>query len=79
MKIYQKVIATFKPARTDDLINEAEHLIGFKGEFIASWIIEDGPYTGQWAMATPREFKDAIWVPLCDLEIDDEAATGTLQ
>ena len=71
LKKYDVVRAKFTPQKTDDLRNGAKELIGKTGEFMASWIIEDGyDYAGQWAMVPQWEYSDIFkfgWVPLCDL------------
>lgn len=74
MRPYEKVQATFKPKRTDDLKPDAVKYIGRSGVFEALWKMgEDDPqeYEGMFAMRVPDEWetKDFIWVPECDLEI----------
>jgi predicted RNA-binding Zn-ribbon protein involved in translation (DUF1610 family) len=66
--------ATFRPRRTDDLKPNAEAHVGARYLWCASWIIEEGPYTGQWA-CTPMEVISPPfgWVPLCDLAEIEEA------
>jgi hypothetical protein len=67
--------ATFNPKRTDDLKPGAASFIGWRGIWEALWIIEDGPYEGQWAIGindVSHQLKKQppfIWVPGCDLEI----------
>jgi hypothetical protein len=64
------VDATFRPRRTDDLRAEAEPLIGWRGRWQAGWIIDEGPYAGEWHMAVvdpvPLPF---AWAPSGDLDI----------
>ena len=62
------VIATFTPVVTTDIRPDARVAIGERGEFQALWIIEDGPYAGDWAMMPldSKRFR-CTWVPLCDL------------
>ena len=61
---WDHVIATFHPVRTDDLQPHAPP-IGWRGEWVAGFDIEDGPYSGQRAFVPlPERFP---WVPQCDL------------
>jgi hypothetical protein len=66
------VLATFRPTRHDDLQPGAAEWIGERCKWQAAWIIESGPYTGQWAMSVdphrtvPRATSFA-WAPFCDL------------
>ena len=73
---FDKVLATFSPRRVDDLRDEAPAAIGLRGVFAAAWLIEEGPYRGQWAMS-PNDFERFRfgWVPLCDLS-DVEVQAG---
>jgi hypothetical protein len=64
---YDIVIATFQPGRTDDLRAGAREVIGYRGQWEAAWVIEDGPYEGQWAMV-PEEHLKFAWCPESDLE-----------
>lgn len=74
---YDKVRAIYDPKRTDDLVPGCEKWIGREGNYwLAGWIIEEGEYEGQWAMAIPRSWLftkndpfPAAWVPHCDLTI----------
>jgi hypothetical protein len=60
------VTATFQPVETDDLRTVLANAVGWRGEWTASWVIEDGPHAGQWAWtATDGPFPH--WVPTCDL------------
>lgn len=72
MEQHTYVRATFTPKRLDDLKPEAKHFIGKAGVFQAGWIIEEGPYKGQWAMLpdleTSRRFHVG-WVPEDDLTV----------
>lgn len=63
------VKAIFSPRRVDDLKAGATDLIGLSGLFEALWVIEEGPYAGEWAMRMPRNWPpvEAIWVPEGDL------------
>ena len=70
MKQFEVITASFTPQRIDDLQDDARDHVGKVYDWCASWIIEGGPYDGQWAMA-PRP-KDSVWpsigwVPECDL------------
>lgn len=74
---FQKVYATFRPKRLDDLRSGAEGMVGRSGVWRTSWIIESGQYRGQWAVQPLGELGHACvesgegfaWVPECDLEI----------
>jgi hypothetical protein len=73
---FDRVMATFQPARTDDLQNNADKFIGVRCEWEVLWQISEedgGPYVGQWAL-WPTDFdiqkqygSSFVWVPLCDL------------
>jgi hypothetical protein len=67
---YDLVRARFEPKRTDDLRPGVAEFIGQTTEWEAYWIIEDGPYAGQWAMV-PRgkawASRGWAWVPSGDL------------
>lgn len=69
---HDKINAVFRPKRTDDLQPGCEEFVGRSGEFQAVWVIEDGPYEGQFAMWVPKDWNfegfPAVWVPECDLE-----------
>lgn len=72
MEAHERVRAIFRPKRTDDLQNNwDERHIGETYTFRASWIIDEGPYEGQWAFErvdyAPGQYFG--WVPECDLEI----------
>lgn len=62
---FDVITAVFNPQRTDNLFPDAREMIGKSASWMASWIIEDGEYAGQWAMLD-RE-RRLGWVPLCDL------------
>lgn len=69
---FDKVEARFTPKRIDDLRAGAHQFIGEIAEFRALWVIEDGPYEGQWAMEVPRNWDarsggEFVWSPECDL------------
>lgn len=68
MDFLEQVQATFAPARIDDLRSGLAESIGCRTTWQAAWMIEDGPYTGQWAMM-PLPPGDLVvgWVPECDL------------
>lgn len=73
---FQKVIAIFNPQRTDNLHDWAKKIIGEKAEFYYAWVIEDGDYTGQWALCS-YDLRINGWVPECDLEIIQEVQNET--
>lgn len=57
--------AEFDPLKTSDLKpNSAK--IGSVDCFQAMWIIEEGPYIGEWAMMPKNSY---YWVPSSDLNI----------
>lgn len=60
--------ATFQPSRTDDLCDGGEEWIGRRLEWQAAYILEDGPYAGEWAF-TPLCDEPApfAWAPARDL------------
>lgn len=62
--------AVFSPRVVSDLQPGADLLVGERCEWQASWIIEDGPYAGEWACAlvSPRPAPFA-WVPESDLRL----------
>lgn len=69
------VYAEFRPRRTDDLIPGASEYIGHRTHWRHGWVIDDGPYAGDYAMIpcdfdTPYPF---AWVPKCDLVIVEDA------
>ena len=60
----------FNPVRTDDLIPDALEAIGKEFYMMASWIIEEGCYKGQWAMMPESEEGRLFgWVPEQDIDI----------
>lgn len=66
---FDRITATFTPRRTDDLKPGAHAFIGTTIEWEVAWIIEEGPYEGEWAMvpahyATRPPF---AWAPSGDL------------
>ncbi len=68
---FEVVDALFDPRRTDDLKPGVADLIGWRGEWRADWIIEEGePFAGEWAMV-PQEEEwtklGVVWVPSGDL------------
>ena len=69
MKQLDIIVATYSPTFTDDLPLEWVNLIGWRGEWQAYWIIEEGKYAGQWAMLRyPPVSGSAVgWVPESDL------------
>ena len=61
--------ARLEPARRDDLKPEVEKFIGRDLLWQACWVIEHGPYEGQWAMQLLTvKYEGFLWVPFCDLE-----------
>ncbi len=80
---YEVVTAKYRPLRTDDLRPGAEKKIGVVAQWQASWVIEDRPYEGQWAMVlVPGASDDPArwpfaWTPECDLEPVESTAQET--
>jgi len=71
LKQYDKITAKFNPKRIDDLVDGASEFIGLILIWQASWVIEDGQFEGEWAMAVIGNLRDIVpfaWVPLSDLE-----------
>ena len=71
MEQFEVIEAKFKPMRTDDLVPGAFEWVGRKTRWQAAWILEDGPYEGDWAMTPHGDDRlSAVfaWVPLRDLE-----------
>lgn len=52
---FDKITATFQPQRTDDLKHGIAEWIGYRGIMQAMWIIEEGPYAGQWVFGPALE------------------------
>lgn len=47
---FQRVEAVFQPRETGNLVAGADALVGQRFEWMAAWVIESGPYEGEWAM-----------------------------
>lgn len=76
MNQFDRVLGVFEPKRTDDLQNDAAQHIGKLYTWRAMWVIEDGPYEGEWAMGVDRMRVDRFspeikfaWVPESDIRI----------
>lgn len=70
MRQFDVVLATFAPKRTDNLVVGLSPFIGERLHFQAGYLLEEGPYAGEWAMAPfVNEWKTfpTAWVPLSDL------------
>lgn len=70
MKLQQhdRITATFSPTNAETLRAGIEAWIGWRGEWLVGWIIEDGTYQGQYAMIPVIEINPGFsWVPECDL------------
>lgn len=70
MKIYPFDIieATFNPTNTTDLKENAEKWIGWRGKWQVLWEIDEGNYTGQYAIGLYNQVRAPfIWVPQEDL------------
>ena len=68
---FDVIKAAFNPKRTYDLKPGSEEFIGLLLEWECLWIIEEGEYKGQMALALNHlTLKPPFsWVPECDLEI----------
>jgi len=64
---YTTFTATFTPTRTDDLRGMARPNVGVTLDWTRYWLIEDGPYKGQWACLPTHSDESFGWVPECDL------------
>lgn len=70
MEQFDRVTATFAPANMLTLKPDAAKHIGQRFEWMAAWIIEGGPYDGQFAMQVQTiPCPSFAWAPLCDLEV----------
>ena len=76
---FDRFRATFEPVRTDDLTPRSVDWIGWTGVWQAAWVIEEGPYEGQFACTVYDRGPDSpqadafAWVPECDLNLLDPA------
>lgn len=66
---FARIEATFTPQRSDDLNPRALRFIGRRLTWLAAWVVEDGPYKGQWAFTADINGSSLGlgWVPECDL------------
>ena len=67
MKHFDLVEATFQPQNLETLKERAVQWIGWRGTWEASWIIEEGPYEGTFAMCVMNSRPPFLWVPEIDL------------
>jgi hypothetical protein len=63
---YDIVRGTWRPSDASTVRDEASPLVGYRGEWLAAWIIEDGRFEGEYAM-TSQTIGFRWWVPLSDL------------
>ncbi len=75
---FDRVIGLFKPRNTADLIPGAAAYIGWRFLFQAAWIIEEGPYVGEWALQIVLVSMGAplppfAWLAESDVEILTDA------
>lgn len=75
MNQFDKRKGTFKPVRSDDLAPGVAECVGMYCIWEAMWIIEEGQFEGQWAMAPRIDVVDTpnvpfAWVPECDIDFD---------
>lgn len=67
-RAFDRMTATFRPQRTDDLKPGAETWIGRTVEWEACWKIEEGQFAGDWAWRPlVDDTPPFAWVPGCDL------------
>lgn len=68
---FEKFDAAFEPVRLDDLRDDASAWFGRVLTWQRMWLIENGPYEGQWACSAydGKSFAQTpfAWVPECDL------------
>lgn len=82
---FDVVRATFQPQDMDTLKEGAASWIGWRGEWSAGWVIDDGgPYAGTFAMGIrcSRPVAPFLWAPQCDLadiELLDRLEYGTAE
>jgi hypothetical protein len=73
LRQFDRVVATLRPVRTDDLRPGIAAYVGITLEWEALWVIEEGPYKGQWAIQPSDMARWPFrWFPQCDLEIVPE-------
>lgn len=58
--------ACFNPVRRDDLRDKTIVRVGQRSLFCTSFVIDRGPYSGQWAFEALPGW-GCNWVPRCDL------------
>jgi len=72
MRQFDYFTAFFEPQRTDDLVDGAEQWIGSLLRWQAAYLIEDGPYEGEWACTAWDAKTPFAWAPFSDLVIGGE-------
>ena len=77
MKQFDKVYARFNPRDLTTLRRGARPFVGLCTTWEAYWIIEEGPYSGQWAMVARGWWDSGFpgWVPEIDLSIVPQPTT----
>lgn len=70
MNQFDELEGTFNPVRTDDLVGSAKDFIGITFTWQAVWVVESGPYEGEWAMMpVDSEGKQLFgWTPESDID-----------
>lgn len=72
MEQFDKVTASLRPKRIDDLRDGVDIWVGRTLTWQASYVIEDGQFQGEWAMSpvldASAERPPFAWVPLSDLD-----------
>ena len=68
--LFDEIDATFKPKRGDDLQEGVRGFVGRRFRWRAAWMIEEGPYAGQFAwLPLDNDARVIGWVPTEDLEV----------
>jgi hypothetical protein len=70
------VDATFRPRRLDDLRSGVSGWIGSRWLWRADWIIDEGPYAGEWHMTSLSTPSPLFWAPSGDLEMHELMTDG---
>ena len=67
---FDHILATFTPIDQETLSPGVADEIGWRGIWQAVWVIEEGEYAGQWAMAprgAPADLPSFAWAPFGEL------------
>ena len=74
MEQFSTIAAEFRPRRTDNLRPGWLGWVGRPATWEAQFVLESGPYKGQWAMVPQTEQPPPGWVPLSDLRAAPQPA-----